>query len=204
MKTILASVLVLWLSAASHAQQYIEGKHYVRIDPVVAPATEADAEHEVVELFWYGCPHCFEFEPHIEMWHEEKPENVNLVRIPAIFNARWEQHARAFYALELMGQLEQGHALLFDGMHEQGRGLANVDAMARFLAAHGIDETQFRDNFKSFAVEAKINRAKELIRKYQIRGVPAVIVDGQYKLTGSTAGGYVQMIEIIEQLTEHK
>lgn len=203
MKSIFVSLVILLLTSTSYAQQYVEGKHYVRIEPAVAPVSEVEASHEVVELFWYGCPHCFEFEPHLEMWKDDKSDNVNLVRIPAIFNARWEQHARAFYALELMGELEKGHALLFDGMHEQGRGLVNLDAMARFLATHGIDEAQFRENFTSFAVEAKVNRAKELVRKYQIRGVPAVIVDGQYKITGTSAGGYMQMIEVIQQLTEH-
>jgi thiol:disulfide interchange protein DsbA len=135
------------------------------------------------------------------MWNEDKAADINLVRIPAIFNPRWEQHARAFYALELIGELQRGHELLFDGMHEQGRALANLDSMARFLAAYGIDEAKFREAFHSFAVETKISRAKELIRQYQIRGVPAVIVNGEYRITGNSAGGYNQMIEIIEQLT---
>lgn len=195
------TLLAMLLALSAHAGQYVEGKHYVPISPKVSAVSDIEARHEVVELFWYGCPHCFEFEPHLDMWNEDKAADINLVRIPAIFNPRWEQHARAFYALELIGELQRGHELLFDGMHEQGRALANLDSMARFLAAYGIDEAKFREAFHSFAVETKITRAKELIRQYQIRGVPAVIVNGEYRITGNSAGGYNQMIEIIEQLT---
>ena len=180
---------------------YLEGSHYVRLDPVVPPVTDDKARHEVVELFWYGCSHCFDFEPYVGKWKESKAEDVTFVRVPAIFNARWEQHARAYYSLELMGELERGHELLFSGIHEQGRGLNNVDAMARYFAANGIDESKFREGFNSFAVEAKINRAKELIRQYQVTGVPSIIIDGTYKTSASSAGGYAQLVEIIEGLT---
>ena len=199
--TLWLTMSALLIALSAHAGQYLEGKHFVPVSPKVPAVLDVKARHEVVELFWYGCPHCFEFEPYIQMWSEEKADDVNLIRIPAIFNPRWEQHARAFYALEMMGVLARGHELLFDGMHEQGRALANLDSMARFLATNDIDEAQFREAFHSFAVETKITQAKDLIRKYQIRGVPAVIVDGEYRITGNSAGGYDQMIEIIEQLT---
>jgi thiol:disulfide interchange protein DsbA len=195
------TISALLFAFSAYAAQYVKGKHFLPISPKVSAVTDVRARHEVVELFWYGCPHCFEFEPYLDMWSEDKAADINLVRIPAIFNPRWEQHARAFYALEMIGDLQQGHELMFDGMHEQGRALANLDSMARFLAAHGIDEAKFREAFHSFAVETKISRAKELIRQYQIRGVPAVIVNGEYRITGNSAGGYNQMIEIIEQLT---
>ncbi len=197
-----AAFLLFLFSISVFAQgNYQEGTHYVRLDPVVPRVSDNDASHEVVELFWYGCPHCFEFEPYLEEWKKESANNFNFVRIPAIFNARWEQHARAFYSLEMMGELEKAHKLIFDGMHEQGRAMPNLDSMARFLAANNIDEMKFRENFNSFAVETKINRAKELIRQYQVTGVPTVIVDGTYKVSASTAGGYAQVIEIIEMLT---
>ncbi len=174
---------------------------YTRLDPVVPPLVENNSRHEVVELFWYGCSHCFDFEPHIKKWKQEKAADVDFVRVPAIFNPRWEQHARAYYALEIMGELERGHELLFSGIHEQGRGLHDLDSMARYLAANDINEAKFRENFSSFAVETKINRAKQLVRQYQITGVPAVIVDGEYKTSASDAGGYPQLIGIIEDLT---
>lgn len=201
LKYAIACLLLLMGAAVLAAGNYQEGTHYVRLDPVIPPVNESDAGHEVVELFWYGCPHCYEFEPHLDKWREETKNDVNFVRVPAIFNPRWEQHARAYYALEMMGALDKGHKLIFEGMHEQGRALADVDSMARFLEANGVDEDQFRENFNSFAMETKINRAKQLIRQYQVTGVPTIIVDGIFKTSASTAGGYPQVIEVVEQLT---
>ena len=192
---LLIAVAGIALAAGEHAHQ---GK-YIKLNPVVPPVVDNDSRHEVVELFWYGCSHCFDFEPHLKQWKKNKAEDVNFVRVPAIFNAQWEQHARAYYALEVMGELEKGHDLLFSGIHEQGRNLKNLDSMARYLASHDIDETKFRESFKSFAVETKINRAKQLIRQYQITGVPSVIVDGEYKTSASQAGGYPQLIAVIDE-----
>ena len=204
LKLVFFTTLVLFGSTVVTAGSYQEGTHYVRLDPSIPPVAESDAAHEVVELFWYGCPHCYEFEPFLERWQEQTNRDVNFVRVPAIFNARWEQHARAYYALEMMGKLDQAHKLMFEGIHEQGRALPDLDSMARFLEANGVDEAQFRENFNSFAMETKINRAKQLIRQYQVTGVPAVIVDGTYKTSASTAGGYTQVIEIVEKLTADK
>ena len=200
----LVSFLVVALAigpAAAQDGQYVEGKHYVRIDPVVPPLENSESKHEVVELFWYGCSHCYDFEPYINKWKDSKSSDVSFIRVPAIFNARWEQHARAYYSLELMGELDKAHELLFNGIHEQGRGLHDLDSMARYFAANDIDETQFRESFNSFAVETKINRAKQLVRQYQITGVPTIIVDGKFKISASSAGGYQQLVEIIDSLT---
>ncbi|MDW3095808.1 MAG: thiol:disulfide interchange protein DsbA/DsbL [Gammaproteobacteria bacterium] len=200
-------VLLFVVSAAIAADDHAHataGQGYLPLDPAVPRLVENDARHEVVELFWYGCSHCFDFEPYINKWKKEKSDDVNFVRVPAIFNARWEQHARAYYALEIMGKLEQGHELLFSGIHEQGRGLHDLDSMARYLATHDIDEAKFRESFASFAVETKINRAKQLIRQYQVTGVPAVIVDGKYKTSASDAGGYSQLVDVINSLTVHE
>lgn len=197
--TILGLVLITTIALAAG-----EHKHrgsYEIIDPAVPRVVENDAEHEVIELFWYGCSHCFDFEPHVKQWKQNKSHNVSFVRVPAIFNARWEQHARAFYALELMGELEKGHDLLFSGIHEQGRSLNDLDSMARYFAANDIDAAKFRESFNSFVVETKINRAKQLIRQYQVTGVPAIIIDGKYRLSASQAGGYTQLIAEIDALT---
>ncbi len=204
LKLVFFATLTLLGGAVVAAGSYQEGTHYVRLDPAIPPVVESEAAHEVVELFWYGCPHCYEFEPYLEKWHAQTKNSVNFVRVPAIFNSRWEQHARAYYALEMMGELDAAHALMFDGIHEQGRALPDLDSMARFLDANGVDAAKFRENFNSFAMETKINRAKQLIRQYQVTGVPAVIVNGTYKTSASTAGGYAQVIEIIENLTADK
>lgn len=189
------------MAADSHGQPQ-SGLGYIVLDPAVPRLTEDGTRHEVVELFWYGCSHCFDFEPYIKQWKKEKPEDVDFIRVPAIFSARWEQHARAYYALEIMGELDKAHDLLFNGIHEQGRNLHDLDSIARYLAAHDIDEAKFRENFASFAVETKISRVKQLIRQYQVTGVPSIIIDGKYKTSASEAGGYSQLITIINQLTQ--
>ena len=99
----LVSFIVVALAigpAAAQDGQYVEGKHYVRIDPVVPPLENSESKHEVVELFWYGCSHCYDFEPYVNKWKDSKSSDVSFIRVPAIFNARWEQHARAYYSLE--------------------------------------------------------------------------------------------------------
>ena len=196
--TLLTSVLIM--TAVQADSRYREGQHYLRLATPMPALEPAAAKHEVVELFWYGCSHCNDFDPYLEVWKAKTKADVNLVRVPAIFNHRWEQHARAFYALELIGELEKAHTLIFEAIHDQGRSLHNVGSMARFLGSHGIYEDKFREAFDSFAVETKINRAKQLIRDYKVTGVPAIIVDGTYKVTGSTAGGYPQLIGVIETL----
>jgi len=200
--TLLTSVLIMTTVQADDHGRYREGQHYTRLATPLPALEPSAAKHEVVELFWYGCSHCNDFDPYLEIWKVKTRADVNLVRVPAIFNPRWEQHARAFYALELMGDLEKVHTLIFEAIHDQGRSLHNVGSMARFLGSHGIDEDEFREAFDSFAVETKINRAKQLIRDYQVTGVPAIIVDGTYKVTGSSAGGYQQLIGVIEMLTK--
>lgn len=196
--TLLTSVLIM--TAVQAEGRYLEGQHYLRLATPMPALAPSAAKHEVVELFWYGCSHCNDFDPYLNIWQANTRADVNLVRVPAIFNPRWEQHARAFYALELMGDLEKVHTLIFEAIHDQGRSLHNVGSMARFLGSHGIDEDKFREAFDSFVVETKINRAKQLIRDYQVTGVPAIIVDGKYKVTGSTAGGYQNVIGVIQSL----
>ena len=197
-------LVIISFCAFGQSGNFQEGRDYLRIQPAVPPVGNNDGRHEVVEVFWYGCSHCFDFEPYINQWKAEKADDITFVRVPAVFSARWEQHARAYYALELIGELERGHGLLFNGIHKQGRNLNNVDAMARYFAANDIDDAKFRESFNSFAVETKINRAKQLVREYQVTGVPAVIVDGAYKISASSSGGYPRMVEVIKGLTAGK
>jgi len=194
------TLLMLSLGAVSSAASYEEGVHYVRLQNP-GPRIDLQAKHEVVELFWYGCSHCFRFEPHIAKWLESKPDDVHFIRVPAALNKRWETHARAYYALELMGQLEHAHKLLFEAIHEQGRRLMDKQSIARFLGQNGVNEEQFLKTYDSLEVETKLNRAKELPIQYGITGTPAIIVDGTYRISPSQAGSYPAVLEIVDQLT---
>lgn len=195
-----AGALLLAAGAAAAQEAFVEGQHYQTINP--AQPTSVTGQIEVVEMFWYGCPHCFSFEPYVASWLKTKPADVALVRIPAVFSAQWEVHARAFYAAETLGALEKIHEPLFDAIHRDRAPLHTEDALAAFVAGHGVAEQDFRKAFHSFAVDGKINRAKQLSRNYGITGVPAVIVNGKYRASASSAGSYENLLKLVDFLVD--
>src|SRR5690606_35015667 len=129
----------------------------------------------VAEIFWYGCPHCFEFEPYIERWETSKPAYVSFVRIPAVWNPEVRLHARAFYTAAALGKLDEMHSAFFEALHRAGNRLNTEAALVEFFGRFGVDEAAFRDAFDSFDVHAKLQRAEELSERYRITGVPPVV-----------------------------
>lgn len=154
-----------------------EGKDYARLPTPVPPATPDKVE--VVEMFWYGCPHCQDLEPVAQEWLKRKPDNVVFVRIPVAFGASWEAGARAYYAAEALGVLDKLHPLLFDAFHQR-RKLNTEDELAAFFAEHGVDQDAFRKAYTSFQTETQLRRGNQLAQRYGVKGVPAVIVNGKY------------------------
>lgn len=195
------TVGLLWVSMAGvQAEPFVEGQHYTRITPP-ALVTAAPGKVEVVEVFWYGCPHCNEFEPYLEMWLKDKPPQVEFHRLPAPLNPRWTVHARTYYALESLGEIDRLHEALFAAMHNQGRRLDTLDAIARFLAQQGIDEARFRAAYNSPEVDGKVQQAATQVRHYGVNGVPSVVVNGKYRTAADMAGGdYGTMIKVIDEL----
>ncbi len=190
--------VLLWLPLAALASDFQEGTHYRRLaNPV--PTSTGD-KIEVVELFWYGCPHCYSLEPITDKWLEHKPDNVEFVRIPAVLGARWELGARAYYVAETLGVLDRIHAPLFAAFHVQKRRLRSEEGMAEFFAEHGVDLTAFRENFASFGVETKLRRAQQVVKRYRIDGVPAVIINGKYETTSSMAGSPAKIFKVVDYL----
>ena len=193
-------LLLLWLPlAAAASTDYQEGVHYQRLENPV-PTSTTGGKVEVVEVFWYGCPHCFRLEPDIEQWLQNKPENVEFVRVPAALGRGWEIHARAFHAAEILGVLDKIHKPLFDAIHEQGRRLNTPEALADFFAEHGVDKEQFMKVFNSFELDTQFRRSQQLVRQYAITGVPALIVDGKYLVTARMAGSEEGMLEVVNYL----
>ncbi|MDQ3732371.1 MAG: thiol:disulfide interchange protein DsbA/DsbL [Pseudomonadota bacterium] len=189
---------LLVLSVPARAD-YTEGSEYDRISPPETVAAES-GKVEVVEVFWYGCPHCYDFEPYVEKWLKSKPDVVEFVRMPATLNPSWVTHARAFYALQAMGEIDRAHKALFQAIHEQGRTLFDADSIARFLAQLGIDPQAFRQAYNSPEVQAKLEQVGEQQLRYAISGVPSVIIDGQYRTSASQAGSYEEMLKVIDFL----
>lgn len=193
---VLISLSLLSLSTV-FAEEYEEGVHYERVVP--AQPTSTVGKVEVLELFWYGCPHCFRFEPHLERWLKKKPENAQFVRMPGVFRPSWENHARAFYTAELLGVFDKIHEPLFNAIHVKKRNTDTLDSLRDFFAEHaGVDKNEFIKTFNSFAVETRLRRAKTMGARYGVRGVPAVIVNGKYRVPG----GGADAIKIINYLIE--
>jgi len=155
-----------------------EGRDYVRVPTPMPPATPGKIE--VVEFFSYTCPHCYDLDPTVRDWLKRKPENVTFTQIAVAFGANWEPSARAFYAAEALGVLDKMHQPLFDAIHRDKRKLASEDELAAFFAEHGVNQDAFRKAYQSFTTETQLRRANQLAQRYGVRGVPTVIVGGQY------------------------
>jgi thiol:disulfide interchange protein DsbA len=156
---------------------------------------------EVIEFFWYGCPHCRDFEPTMLSWAAELPDNVTLVQMPVMFGGPADLHAQMYYALEGMGELERLHGKIFDAMHVDKRDLKTRAAVDAFLEENGVDMAQFDEAMGSFAVAAKANRARALMRRYGVRSVPSLVVDGRYR-TGTGFNSYEEITEVIDHVVD--
>jgi len=180
------------------ADPVIAGKEYVELSnpvPVSQPG-----KIEVVELFWYGCPHCYSFEPTINPWVEKLPDDVNFKRIPAMFGGPWDAHGQMFLTLEAMGVEHKVHAAVFDAIQNQRKHLTKPEEMADFLATQGVDKDKFLATFNSFAIKGQVTQAKELAKQYNIKGVPSMVVNGKYTFDLGTAGGPNGVLNVADQL----
>lgn len=169
-------------------------------DITPAQPTSSGSKIEVVEMFWYGCPHCYHFEPHVKQWKKSLAKDVSFKRVPAIFNDKWALHARAYYTAEALGVLEKIHQPLFDAMHQKKQRLDDQAKLADFFAQHGVNKEKFNSTFYSFAVNSKVNWAKHLTNAYKIEGVPTMIVQGKYRTSASLAGGHKEVIQVVNDL----
>lgn len=196
----LLAMLFIMPLAAQAADAFKEGEHYERITPEVA--THSDGKIEVVEVFWYGCHHCFSFEPYINNWAKSKPDNVEFRRVPGVFARNWIPHARAFYTAEVLGVLDTIHTPLFEAIHEEGRRISDEDSLARFFAEHGVADADFREAYNSFSVDTKTRQALTASKEYGISGVPSVVVNGRYRTSARLAGTYENLLKVVDALVD--
>lgn len=197
---ITAFAAALTLLACSASSAYDEGTHYQRLDKV-QPTSSGD-KIEVVEVFWYGCPHCYSLEPAVHEWLKTKPENVEFVRLPAALNPSWSFHAKVFYTAEALGISEQFHPAFFDEIHIQKRRMGSESSVRDFFGTLGVKADEFDKAWSSFGVDSKLRKAKQRVIGYQLRSVPTVIVNGTYKVTAQTAGGSSKLFKVVNELVE--
>ncbi len=197
------SAMMLGLALLAAAPVRAENpKGYV--DLATPQPTEDPTKIEIVELFWYGCPHCNQLEPLLDVWVSTQPEDVQFVRMPAVLNPRWELLGRAYYTAELLGVLDKIHKPLFHAIHAEKKHFDSEAQVARFFVDQGVDETKFKEAFNSFGVSAKVNRARQMTMKYAISGVPALIINGKYRSSASEAGSHQAMLKVVDQLIEQE
>jgi len=175
------------------------GVHYMRLSPTQPTSSNPD-QVEVCEVFWYGCPHCFDFDPHLTRWQETKPDNVSFVRVPAVWNPLLELHARAFYTAEALGKGGEMHDEFFREIHERGNMLDSEAALQAFFSRFDVDATAFKAAFDSFEVHAKVQRADELSRRYRIESVPTIVVNGKYTTGGGRVGSFEELVALTDEL----
>ena len=163
----------------------VEGKQYTLLNP---PQTQEIAgKVEVIEFFSYGCPHCWHFHPMIDKWTTELPGNAVLIRVPvSLGRPQWGQLSRAFYALQATGDLKRLDGELFNAIHQEQQPLFDEANLTAWAVAHGVDKAKFTEAFNSFAVSTKASHAEELSRKYQVEGIPKVVVNGKYVVGGNS------------------
>jgi thiol:disulfide interchange protein DsbA len=198
-----AAQLVETAPAESAApERFRQGVHYQLLTAAQPTGTEPGAV-EVLEVFWYGCPHCYSLEPHIQAWLKNGiPPQAEFRRMPAALNPSWQILARAYYTAEALGVLEQAHGDLFREFHVNRNPLNTPELLAAFFARYGISEEDFNAAFNSFAVQTKLRRADALTRRYRITGVPSIVVNGKYVTGASEAGGVNELFEVVNFLVQ--
>jgi len=199
------TALFLFVSAISLASfamplAYVEDVHYKKTEQLLA--TNSQDKIEVVEMFFYGCPHCFNLESTVEEWKKDLPDNVSFRYVPAVFKDTWAPLAKAYYAMEKMDLLEKLHAPLFEAIHFEQRRIYTEEAIADFVAEHGVDRDDFMNAMNSFAVKTAVNKAKKMTDASGISGVPALIVNGKYMTGAALAGGEEEIFEIVDFLIQ--
>ena len=200
---ILTFVLLMPLAFSSFAQieKFIAGTHYIELS---APANTNDSSKvEVLDVFWYGCSHCFRFEPLIANWEAVMPADVDFGRFPAIWNGLMEVHAQVYYTAEAMDALDVVHEHVFNAINIEGNRLQNEGQIGALFAKYGINEDDFTKSFNSFSVRTKVNQAKQRMEAYEIRSTPNMIVNGKYLVaTGQSVSTQADMLEVVDFLVE--
>lgn len=195
---LVGAALLTFAGPTLRAAEFEDGVHYTKLSKP-QPVQTGD-KIEVLEMFWYGCPHCYDLEPHLKKWLKNIPENAEYVMLPAVFRKSWEPHARAFYSFEALGIVDKMHEGFFDAIHKERREFTNAEEVAAWAGETGTDGDKIKEAFNSFAVDTKIQQAMASLAGYQATGVPTVIIDGKYSTSVSQTGGYDQLFQVIEFL----
>jgi thiol:disulfide interchange protein DsbA len=177
-----------------------EGKDYtVLTNP--QPTQDAD-KIEVLEFFWYGCPHCYSLHPHLKTWLMTIPGDVSFRYVPAILRPNWVAAAKIYYAIEAMGVADVLHDKAYDAIHRDKIDLNNESVLFDWIEKQNIDRKKFENTFRSFAIQNQVARSTQMTRQYQLNGVPALVINGKYLTSGKMGGTPQDTIKTLEMLIE--
>jgi thiol:disulfide interchange protein DsbA len=193
--TFLALFLILITSSNVFAQKYVQ------------ISTEKQQESKdiiIYEFFWYGCPHCYNLEPTMDRIEADLEKDTKVVKLPVALRDAWIPHAKLYYALKQMDKIDQVHNLIFEEIHLEDNRLNTEQQMIDFLGKHGIDTSKFLEKYNSFGTEARIKKASNLAKKYQIDSVPTIIINGKFLTSGSYVSSYDELYSVVNLLVERE
>jgi protein dithiol oxidoreductase (disulfide-forming) len=193
------TLAALPLGAQAQGKPPAEGKDYLLLSKP-APSEAPAGQIEVVEFFWYSCPHCNEFEPQLEVWAAKAPKDVSLRRVPVSFRPDFEPQQRLYYVLEALGKLAALHKKVFYAIHVEKQTLNTADLVTAWAQKQGIDKAKFTELYNSFPVNMKARKATQLQEAFMVDGVPALGVDGRYYTSGSLAGNMARALTVTDHL----
>ena len=187
--------LILITSSNVFAQKYVQ------------ISTEKQQESKdiiIYEFFWYGCPHCYNLEPTMDRIEADLEKDTKVVKLPVALRDSWIPHAKLYYALKQMDKIDQVHNLIFEEIHLEDNRLNTEQQMIDFLGKHGIDTDKFIEKYNSFGTEARIKKASNLAKKYQIDSVPTIIINGKFLTSGSYVSSYDELYSVVNLLVERE
>lgn len=187
-------------SCAQSQAAPVLNRDYVRIAPPL-PAASGD-KIEVTEFFYYGCPVCYELEPMLSRWSDNLPGGVVMRRVPALATANWENFARLYYTLDLMGEVNRLNWPVYEGIHFEEVSLNLEPVMIKWMSGKGIDAGKFLQIYRSPEVDEKLAEAREMIRRYGVKGVPSIAVDRKFLTSARMAGGTPQLMPLVDRLID--
>jgi len=193
-----AAAALFSLSTLAAGPEAFEGHDYARVKNPQPVTTGKQVE--VLEFFWYRCPHCFQLEPGLNTWLKNLPKDVQVRRVPAVFRDDWMPGAKLYYTLEQMGLLNRLHTKVFDAYHVENINLNDPAVLGGWIAKQGVDRKKFEGIYNSFSIQSKATQGARLATAYAITGVPAFIIDGKYTTSVSMTGSPARLFEVLDQL----
>lgn len=187
------------LMALAQGKPPSDGADFISLDQA-APTEGGPGKVDVVEFFWYSCPHCNAFEPQLEAWLSKLPKNVHFRRVPVMFRPTFEPQQRLFYVLEALGKLPELHKKVFYAIHVEKQTLDTADQLAAWIGKQGVDRAKFMEQYNSFPVVTKARRATQLQEQYKVDGVPSLGIAGKYFTSGSMAGNMQRALQVTDYL----